>query len=471
MRLARALFAASIASSIASSIGACAAQRSVGVAPVPTRPAPQTNRAAEDWSALADPSLRTEPLDSLKYLRLRDADPHAFLSLGLTLRERAESTSAPLFGVTGRGSSAYDLHRLQLHADLHLDRRWNVFLQVEDVRAPGKYVVVSVDENPVDLRQAFVMFQHAFATGTFKVRVGRQKLSIDLQRFISLRDGPNVQQGFDGAWAAWDSPAWKLVALASLPVDHQREGWFDDRSSFDDRLSLVRLERRLGGAVSASAYYARYDRPDVKYVDAMGEEKRDILDARFVGAAAGVNWDLEAMAQGGSIGGKDIRAWAAGARAGYSFHPPLATRLGLQLDGASGDRHAGDDRLDTFTPLFPNGYYFTLSSFTGYANLIHVRPSLTQKLTQDVTVVASWGLQWRESTADAIYLHPMTPLAGTADRGGRWTGSYLQLRSEAKFGSRIVVAGEFVHYQAGAAIRAAGGANSECAGIEMKLSY
>ncbi len=34
-----------------------------------TRPAILNNRWQEDWSALADPALRTEPLDSLKYIR------------------------------------------------------------------------------------------------------------------------------------------------------------------------------------------------------------------------------------------------------------------------------------------------------------------------------------------------------------------------------------------------------------------
>jgi hypothetical protein len=36
-------------------------------------------------------------------------------------------------------------------------------------------------------------------------------------------------------------------------------------------------------------------------------------------------------------------------------------RLGLKVDGASGDRHPGDGRVETFNPLFPNGYYFTLA--------------------------------------------------------------------------------------------------------------
>lgn len=429
------------------------------------RPAPQLNRAAEDWSVLADPALRTEPLDALKYLPLWDG---AYLSLGLTLRERLESTDAPLFGATGHGEDAEDLHRLQVHADLHLDAHWNVFVQLEDVRAFGKDTIGPADENPLDLRQAFVMAQYPLGAGTFKLRVGRQEFSFDLQRFISLRDGPNVQQGFDAIWAAWDAPPWKVLGFASLPVEHARARWFDDRSSFDDRLGMLRLERKLGAGARASIYYARYDRPSVAYLDAMGAEHRDIVDLRFGGVRGGLDWDAEAMVQGGRVGPARIRTWATGARLGYALR---ATRLGVQLDTASGDRHAGDATIQTFTPLFPNGYYFTLASATGYANLIHVKPSLSHQLAPGLLAQAALGLQWRATTADAIYLHPMTPLPGSAGLPGAWTGSYVQLRTEARLAPSLLVSLELVHFQAGSAIRAAGGGNSNYIGLETKLAW
>lgn len=90
----------------------------------------------------------------------------------------------------------------------------------------------------------------------------------------------------------------------------------------------------------------------------------------------GYDWDLEAMAQTGTLGSKDIQAWGGGSRLGYTWQSiPWAPRLGLQLDVASGDRHRGDGKLGTFNPLFPNGYYFSLAGYTGYSNLIHVKPS------------------------------------------------------------------------------------------------
>jgi hypothetical protein len=450
---------------------ACAHPRAPAAVAAPARPTPQVNRAAEDWSALADPALRTEPLDALKYIALSRTDPATYLSLGLVLRERLESTSAPLFGVNGAGDDTYHLHRLQLHADLHLDARWNVFVQLEDVRALAKDAVGPADANPADLRQAFVMYQRPLGPGVLRARIGRQEVSFDLQRFISLRDGANVQQGFDAAWIAWDTPTWGLRGFASLPVDHQHDHGFDDTSSFDHRLGLVRLERAVGPRARASVFYARLVRPRSAGAGADLVERRDVIDLRFGGTHGGLDWDAEAMVQTGDVGARRIRAWATGARLGYAIRPPLATRIGIQVDTATGDANPDDDTAATFTPLVANGYYFTLASATGYANLIHVKPSISWALSRDLLASAALGLQWRETTADAIYAHPLVAIAGSAGQPGAWTGGYLQLRTEAKLGPSLVIAGEIVHFQAGAAIRAVGGGTSDFVAIEARLAW
>jgi len=51
---------------------------------------------------------------------------------------------------------------------------------------------------PLDLRLAFIAYVDSFWGGTLKARVGRQEMAFDLQRFVSVRDGPNVRQAYDG---------------------------------------------------------------------------------------------------------------------------------------------------------------------------------------------------------------------------------------------------------------------------------
>jgi hypothetical protein len=87
--------------------------------------------------------------------------------------------------------------------------------------------------------------------------------------------------------------------------------------------------------------------------------------------------------------------------------------------------------------LFPNGYYFTLAGFTGYVNLFHLKPSLTVKPASNLSVMGALGFQWRETTADAIYVQPNIPVAGTAGKGSAWSGAYAQLRMDYRFDAHL----------------------------------
>jgi hypothetical protein len=435
------------------------------------RPEIKTNRWQEDWSALADPALRTEPLDAIKYIPIMPGDPKSYMSFGMTLRERFESVLAAAFGTGGNKPDNYLIQRLQFHADVHFDEHWQLFLQVEDDRAFGKNVITPVDQDPLDMRLGFLAYVNATEAGTFKARIGRQDFDFDLQRFVSSRDGPNVRQSFDAVWGDWESGPWRFIGFLSQPVQYDLISPFDDTSNSHFRFHTLRIERHVLGTNELSAYYSFYQKDNVRYLDASGDEKRNVFDGRFAGKLNQVDWDLEAMGQTGVIGGKDIRAWAAGTRAGYTFAQfAWQPRLGLQMDAASGDRHPGDNVLGTFNPLFPNGYYFTLAGFTGYVNLFHVKPSLTVKPVPNLSVMGALGFQWRETTADAIYVQPNIPVAGTAGKGSAWSGAYAQLRMDYRFDAHLTGALEAVHYKIGDTIRQAGGHDSNYLGLELKYS-
>ena len=437
-----------------------------------TRPKLSSNRWQEDWSVLADPSLRTEWGDALKYLSLSADDPKSYLSLGANLRERVEMSDASNFGVGGIANNTYLLQRLQVHADLRLDEHWQGFVQIEDARTVNKQVIGGADRNPWDLRLAFVAYTKLFEAGTFKARVGRQDFAFDLQRFVSLRDGPNVRQSFDAIWADWETGKWRFIGFMSQPVQYRDEHPFDDVSNHRFRFNTLRVERLVWGHNELSAYYSLYSRDNARYLDAVGDERRDVYDMRFAGSALGLDWDLEGMEQRGHVGSKDIDAWATGARVGFTWEGPAwHPRLGIQFDAASGDRHRNDNTLGTFNPLFPNGYYFTLAGFTGYTNLVHVKPTLTIQPIVGLTLTGGIGFQWRQVTSDAIYVQPNIPLQGTAGEGGHWTGAYGQLRADYVFNANFTGAVEAVHYDVGRAIREVGGRDGDYLGVELKYMW
>jgi hypothetical protein len=436
------------------------------------RPPILMNRWQEDWSVLANPALRTEPFDALKYIPLIPGDPKSYVSLGMTLRERFESAAAANFGVGGTKADNYLLQRLQFHLDVHLNENWQIFTQFEDARAFDKSNITPVDQNPIDLRLAFVAYTNTTDAGTFKARAGRQDFAFDLQRFVSSRDGPNVRQSFDAIWADWETGPWRFIGFLSQPVQYADVHPFDDTSNSNFQFHTLRVERHVLGNNELSGYYSFYERDNARYLDALGTEQRHVFDVRFAGTLNHLDWDLEAMGQLGTVGNKDIRAWASGMRAGYTFADMAwQPRLGLQFDTASGDSHPGDGVIGTFNPLFPNGYYFTLAGFTGYTNLVHLKPSITIKPTAKLSLMAALGFQWRMTTADAIYTQPNVPVPGSAGAGTSWSGAYGQLRMDYQFNPNLTGAVEAVHYEVGNTIRQIGGHNVDYLGVELKTSW
>jgi hypothetical protein len=297
-------------------------------------------------------------------------------------------------------------------------------------------------------------------------------MAFDLQRFVSVRDGPNVRQAYDAAWLDWEQRAWRFIGFWSRPVQYRDERPFDDFSNQRLQYGGFRVEHQDVGPGDLSAYYSRFIQDDAQFLDARGDERRDNFDVRYAGARDDFDWDAEAMAQSGDIGGKSIRAWAVGSRSGYTIADVRWTpRLGLQIDAASGDDKPGDKTLGTFNPLFPNGYYFTLAGYTGYTNLIHLKPSLTVKPTTKLALMIAPGLQWRETTADAVYVQPDNPISGTAGKPGQWSGVYVQFRADWEVTPSVRAAVEAVRFQIGDAIRRAGGHDSTYFNVQLMYGW
>jgi hypothetical protein len=440
----------------------------------PTRPAILSNRWEEDWSVLADPRVPREPFDYLKYIPLSPDDPKTYLSFGADVRERFEGNDTAGFGISPNRANDYLISRTDWYADLHIADQVQVFTQFESDFAPWKTMLTPADQDVLDLEQAFVTVTEPIDDGTAKARLGRQQMNFDFQRFVSDRDGPNVRQSFDAAWGEYESGPWKFIAFSSQPVQINDLGAqpFDSYSSGANTFSVVRAQRELLGWATLSTYYAYYTADNAKYLSVTGNERRDSIDVRFSAKSSGFDGDLEVMVQSGSIGNDTIRAWAVGSLSGYTFADVGWTpRLGFQFDAASGNSNPNGTVLETFNPLFPNGYYFSLAGYTGYTNLIHLKPSIAVHPTQQLTLTLAVAAQWRETTADAVYVQGSVPVPGTAGQPGRYTGTYGQLRLDWAITSHYSFAVEAVRFEVGDAIQRAGGHDSDYLGVQIAYGW
>jgi hypothetical protein len=217
----------------------------------------------EDWSVLANPDVLREPLDVLKYIPLSKNDPKTYLSLGADMRERYENNDAMNFGVPPNGvPQSYLISRIEMHADLRIANQLQVFVQLQNDNAPGKTIIQPVDEDRLDLEQAFIVLTEPVATGTLKLRAGRQQFAFDLQRFISVRDGPNVRQSYDALWADYEKEKWRYITFFSHPVVTRNIRCFDDYSSSALTYGGFRVERKIGVFSKLSSYISHLKKDD-----------------------------------------------------------------------------------------------------------------------------------------------------------------------------------------------------------------
>lgn len=438
---------------------------------VPQRPAIKFNRWQEDWSALADPGVPRQPLDSLKYIPLSSDDARTYLSFGANLRIRHEDNDSPLFGID-RDALSYEIFRSELHADLHVGAHWQAFAQLQSDWIANKRAPAAVDKDRLDLEQAFVAHVDQVGDGTLKLRVGRQQFAFDLQRFVSVRDGPNLRQSYDALWADYEIGQWRFIGFASQPVQYRDDKVFDDHSDGDTRLNGLRVEFSPTKASSLAAYWLHFKQPFARFANGSGAEQRDALDLHTTGISGGFDWDAEVMRQTGRLGAPDVHAWALGSIFGYTFGGVRGSpRVGLQADAASGDRKPNDGRMNSFDPLYPNGSYVSLSGYSGYSNFIQLKPSITLRPSAALKLMLAVAPQWRQTAADAVYAQPYVAVPNTAGAPGKRTGTYAQLHADWQYSRSIALMLEAVHFDVSDAIRDAGGRDGNYLGAQVALGW
>jgi hypothetical protein len=228
------------------------------------------------------------------------------------------------------------------------------------------------------LHQAWVQWKMP-DTPDLTARVGRQELAYGNQRLIGAFNWDNVGRSFDAARA--------------------------DLKAGPHGLSL--FAARLGdapGRTQTPSLYGIYDTitwragrvTDVYALNKRDRVQGNTLDITTFGARADLaargGWGLlaEGAVQRGRVSGKDQRAWAQSISVGKSFAGPLAPRLAVEYNAASGGNPDDPGTSHTFDQLFPTNHdKYGLMDYQGWRNMRHFQAGVTARLPRSVSV----GLQ------------------------------------------------------------------------------
>jgi hypothetical protein len=424
---------------------------------------PQPIRWQDDCSALADHPLAG--LDRLRYLPLADG---VALTLGGEARVRIESVRDAEFGIDGAPGYLQVGRRVQLFADVRTEGGVRVFGQLaaaeEDGRRPGPR---PQDQDEADLAQLFVDVPARIGNVALLARVGRQEINLSDNRLVTTRDGVNIRRAFQGLQldASWAGARLSIFRFRPMEI---RRGAFDDRPNPAELFQGLSLDLPRSGPGLTTLFLFDRTRPDARFVGLSGHERRRSAGARYARRTEG--WDIYAQAayQWGEVEGQPIRALGGAAAASFTWTAAHTPRLGAMAAFASGDRRAGDGRIGTFDPIYPNNYGLSDAPFLYQTNYLTVAGEGALRFGR-VEVGGATYLVGRYATGDAIY-GTGRPLAGSTGHG-RATALFLQGNVRVAVSRRVELYTSVVRALAGDGVTEAGGKDATYVRMQLTARF
>jgi Alginate export len=359
-------------------------------------------RYNDDYSFLRNDTSKNW-YDKIKYISLSSSG-NTFLSFGGEARYRYFRFENENWGDVVSDKDGYLLSRYLFHADFHLGKHIRTFVQLQSGFATNKMTTSPVDDNSVDLHQAFVDFNmNPESKIKTTLRVGRQELSYGSQRLISTREPPNNRQSFDGVKLMLHSPNNKIDFLYSQYVT-AKKGAFND--AIDNAVKLwgvYMVRNKIPVLQNIDVYYLGIQKDRTKFDEGTDKETRHSVGTRIWDSANAWQYDVEGIYQWGEFGAATISAWTASTNISYTFNSKWQPQVGVKTELISGDKTYNDGQLNTFNPLFPRGAYFGLAALIGPANLFDIHPYTELDLTEKIILKVDLDMFWRASESDGIY--------------------------------------------------------------------
>lgn len=359
-------------------------------------------RYDENYEYLKDSSRNL--YENVKYIPL-SAGKSIYATLGGEARGEYVNFDNEDWGRLNTGHNNFLLQRYDLHLDVHFGKRFRFFGQLRSALQDGrKNGSRPIDEDHLNVQNLFVdalVWQKEKRSLT--VRAGRQEIDYGSGRLISVREGPNARLYFTGGKIMYSSQTFFADAFVMM-ADTTYVGAFDNKPSKQINLWGAYSKLIIPHAGNLDFYYIGIKRNNSVFEEGIQDELRHTVGTRLWKYGGGFIYNFEAAYQFGKFGSGTISAWTASADVGYSFeNVKFKPSINLRNDYISGDKKAGDSKLQTFNPIYPKGGYFGFSPQIGPVNLIDIHPygtlDLLTKLKMQVDVV----FNWRYSLQDGVY--------------------------------------------------------------------
>lgn len=338
--------------------------------------------------------------DLYQKIKIMNVGKNGFLVFGGSIRFQSEHFVNEHFQNIKNQDNSWSLNRVMFHYHLKLDRKLEVFLELNKSSVNNKLEVSPVDNDKLSVNQFFLKYKW---NKNWHFQIGRENLKLGSGRLIDYREGPNVRRSYDMMHINYKSNNIESIAfIASVP--QLKPGFFDnDFLNFNEIISGIYSTINFSKFNNLDAYLLYQNSSKNNSKNEIVVERRGSIGFRHFGKTNTVTFNNEAVFQFGSFGTENISAWTMSfqlEKNTWFFNKPL--NFGLKSDIISGDQNPDDNKLNTFDAFYPRSAYFGRVARFGPSNIIDIHPYITSKINK-WSFEIDYAAFWRYSKNDGVY--------------------------------------------------------------------
>lgn len=356
-------------------------------------------RYDDDFTSLKNDTVK-KGLDNLKYIKLWE---NHFISFGGELREQFQYYDNINFGDVPPTYSDTDVtqlwHRLMGHTDIELGSHFRVFMQLSNTARffNDNPVVPEIDENQLSLHQAFAELKLT----NWNFRLGHQEMFYGNNRLITVREGPNTRQAFDGLVVKHKLKNGTIDLFAVSKVV-SKQYVFDDQSMHDGLYGIYGTHYLSNHKLGLDYFLVDFQSKARMYNYLSGFEDRQTCGIRLFSNLKTVNFEFEGGYQTGKFNDLTIDAYSVLADVNVTVLPSKKGIIGFAANVASGDKDSSDNKLNTYNLVYAKPAY-GLAAPIGATNMISFYPYIKINPVQKLNILAQVFFLARNSNQDGTY--------------------------------------------------------------------
>lgn len=361
-----------------------------------TFPEFQFLRSDENYSFLKNNRVSNVWWRQLKYIPI---GVNSFVSIGGDIRSQFQVLRNEEWKDDSNDAALFQ--RFMVHSDWDFGNHIRVFSQLKNGFTVGRNgPKFPLDDEILAFHQLFL----GVNWGNSTIEIGRREIRYGARRLISVREGTNIRQSFDGARWIWKkmNHQFDILFYAYHP---QRVAFFDNKINTDQLLwgGYWVWNRPNTTDLNLDIYYLGVRNNQTSFEEGTDKEVRHSFGIRHWGDTEKWDYNSEAILQTGSFGSSTISAWTVSMDVNYQLSGKNNPKIGLKAEIISGDKNPLDGDLQTFNPLYPRGGYFGLLALIGPTNIFDIHPSCGVSIGEKWRLNLDWDFFWRHRLSDGIY--------------------------------------------------------------------